>query len=451
MDYDHTTVPPPRGGSGLTQADERRWVVIDDDPTGTQAVTGAKILLEWTPVEIAAALVETRRPVHLLTNSRAFAPARARELVREAVVAALAADPDAQVLLRGDSTLRAHLLEEFLGVADAMALPSPPVLLLVPALPAAGRVTVGGVHFLERDGVRTPLHETEYAQDPALGYTTARLVEWAEQRSGGFFVRRHAYEVPLERLRREGGRAVRDALTAGAAEAPAVVAPDAVTLADLKSVAEGLKGAVDSGLAVVTRCAPTFVGIIGGHLATAELAPPRGRRVLVACGSFVSTSTRQLESLLARYPHSLVTLDPSAAASDDGGALAAAEAAAEASRLLDSGPLAVVATDRPPDVGTTFETAFAVAEMLARTVAAIDPPPDVVIGKGGITSAVIAEVGLTARAASVLGPVAAGVALWRVDDLPYVVFPGNVGSDTALAELVDRVLDQPQEAAWSSR
>ena len=58
-------------------------------------------------------------------------------------------------------------------------------LLLVPALPASGRVTVGGVHMLERDGARVPLHETEYARDGALSYSSADLAAWADERSGG--------------------------------------------------------------------------------------------------------------------------------------------------------------------------------------------------------------------------------------------------------------------------
>ena len=40
----------------------------------------------------------------------------------------------------------------------------------------------------------------------------------------------------------------------------------------------------------------------------------------------------------------------------------------------------------------------------------------------------------------VIGPVVAGVSLWRAGDLEYLVVPGNVGDDDLLAELVDLVL-----------
>ena len=80
-------------------------------------------------------------------------------------------------------------------------------LLLVPALPAAGRVTIGGVHMLERDGERVPLDRTEYARDGALAYSDADLGRWAEERSGGRFVAGEAVTIPLERLRRSTGAA----------------------------------------------------------------------------------------------------------------------------------------------------------------------------------------------------------------------------------------------------
>jgi uncharacterized protein YgbK (DUF1537 family) len=40
----------------------------------------------------------------------------------------------------------------------------------------------------------------------------------------------------------------------------------------------------------------------------------------------------------------------------------------------------------------------------------------------------------------VLGPLVDGVALWRLESgVPYVVFPGNVGTDRTLLEVVDMI------------
>ena len=153
-------------------------VVLDDDPTGVQTLAGIRVLLAWDPARIRAAL-DGRRAVHLVTNTRALPVASVQPLVEGAASAAVEGVPTARIVLRGDSTLRGHLLEEYLGVRSVIAPAGWPSLLLVPALPSAGRVTVGGVHFFEREGVRTPLHETEYARDGVFAYGSARLLDWA--------------------------------------------------------------------------------------------------------------------------------------------------------------------------------------------------------------------------------------------------------------------------------
>ena len=163
-------------------------IVLDDDPTGTQAVADTPVLLQWDADRVAKAAAAAPA-VHLLTNSRAFAPARAGAVVRDAAEAAVEAFGRPRLLLRGDSTLRAHLLEEYQAVAEARFGGRPVPILLVPALPAAGRVTVGGVHFIERDGIRVPLHETEYARDGGFAYSDASLLGPREERSGGLFPR----------------------------------------------------------------------------------------------------------------------------------------------------------------------------------------------------------------------------------------------------------------------
>ena len=123
------------------------------------------------PARVRAALAG-RPSVHLITNTRALPAERVCRFIADATRAALEGAPGAAVVLRGDSTLRGHSLEEYLGVRDVVAPAGRPVLLLAPALPSAGRVTVGGVHLFDRDGRRTALHETEYARDGVFAYST---------------------------------------------------------------------------------------------------------------------------------------------------------------------------------------------------------------------------------------------------------------------------------------
>lgn len=423
---------------------KRQLVVLDDDPTGAQAMSGVPMLLSWSPGTLEAA-AETRAPaIHLLTNTRAYPPDRAYDVTLSGAVAAAETFDNPRILLRGDSTLRGHLKEEYLAVCDAAYRGQHRVLLLVPALPPAGRITVGGVHLLEHNGLRQPLHETEYARDPSFGYKDARLLQWAEDRTGDLLSRDAGEEIPLSELRDRGGPAVAESLVrldrAGGA---ATCAPDAETIADLEAIAEGLEEAETGGVEVVVRSAPTFVGVLAGNLAREHVPPPApAKRVLVVCGSFVPLSTRQLETLLAAHPGTLVEANlEHLAARDASGEVERLARVAES--LMSERGLAIVATPRKR-VDVDLEAGERMAVNLARVIGRLSAPPDVVVAKGGITSAVTVKEGLGATSAWVAGPLVDGVSLWSVrlasgQEVPYVVFPGNVGTEETLVTVVEKI------------
>jgi uncharacterized protein YgbK (DUF1537 family) len=64
-------------------------VVIDDDPTGSQTVHGCPLLLRWQAPDLAAALRHPSPLMFVLANTRALAPAEARQRVGQ-IAAALA-------------------------------------------------------------------------------------------------------------------------------------------------------------------------------------------------------------------------------------------------------------------------------------------------------------------------------------------------------------------------
>jgi uncharacterized protein YgbK (DUF1537 family) len=323
------------------------------------------------------------------------------------------------------------------------------VLLLVPALPAAGRFTRGGVHWLRRDGRVVALHDNEYARDGGFAYRSSRLLDWAHERSDGWFAAKHGVEVGLAALRTRGGDAVVDALTeAWERGVPAVCAPDAETLEDLQLIAAGLRRACECGARAIIRCAPAFAGVLSGTLAEGWVAPPSGQGgVLVVCGSYVPATTRQLEALAASRGLEPIEVDPRVLAGSGATVDAAVrEAGRAAVAELDRTGLAVVATARARPPGTRgLESGMRIARNLALVVAAVGPHAGVVIAKGGITSAVTLEVGLGASAAWVAGPLLPGVALWQARcngrEVAYVVVPGNVGGPELLAHVVDLIAD----------
>jgi uncharacterized protein YgbK (DUF1537 family) len=422
-----------------------RVVVLDDDPTGVQTLGGIRVLLDWDPPRIADALA--RGPsVHLVTNSRALAPNAARERVADAAVAAFAASPGANLVLRGDSTLRGHLLEEYQAVQRVVAPGRWPPLLLVPALPAAGRVTRAGIHLIERDGTAVPLHETEYASDADFSYTNSRLVKWAEARSRGFFAAENGRELDLFELRNRGPAAVTQLLQEAwrRRDAPIVIAPDAETDNDLRMIAGGYAAAIRAGVPAIVRCSPTFAGILTGTTAATFVdAPALGLgNAVVVCGSYVPTSIRQLDALRAVHPGIVVEADARALGRPEA-VTECHRVAAIVSSILRHGHLAVVATNRPATTRVPLELATRVAAGLAEIARLVVPPPKIVIAKGGITSAVTLRDGFGTTQAEVIGPVLAGVSYWRAQragrPLDYLVVPGNVGGEDLLVRLLELI------------
>jgi uncharacterized protein YgbK (DUF1537 family) len=425
------------------------WYVLDDDPTGAQALSGVRILLAWDGTHQTDLDDDGRDEdaVFLLTNSRAMSPGDAYAVVADAAryVQHRSLDPR-RILLRADSTLRGHVLDEYRAIRDVLYPGDSPPLLVVPALPAAGRITVGGTHYLARNGTRVALHDTEYAADPSLGYRSARLLDWADERSHGYFAAGNGAEIPLDELRENGPDYVALALARlASSQTPAVCAPDAVTESDLNTIALGYKQALQMGVDVVVRCSPTFVASVLGR-DTPEVArlPRAGKGVLVVCGSYVPTSTRQLARLIDLYPNALVELDTAILEDETGAGLK--RLALTVSEQLRHSRIAVLAT---PRIAAGWEDSTEVTQRmshaLASVVSQVAGDADVIVSKGGNTTADLVRSGLDGAEAWVVGPVSDGVMHWRLsnslgEQRDLVVVPGNVGDDELLASLVAALL-----------
>jgi len=423
-----------------------RVVVLDDDPTGTQAAAGARVLIDTSAPALRAWFADhPPQPVYLSTNTRALPPGQARDLVARVADVAATLWPGVQFVCRGDSTLRGHVREEYQGLAGGAA----PALLLAPAMPSAGRVTVGGRHYLVTADGRVPVAETEYARDPHFGYAESDLLCWAQQRSGGFFAAQRGVVLRLADLRDGGPPAVAAAAARVAREGePAVVACDAENDGDLAAIADGVRLAWQENGQVIVRCAPPLAALLTDAAAAGFCPPPTARRLLVVVGSYVRASTLQLAELSRRYPDRTALADLEALGRDPAGEQHRLAGLLE--RAWAQGPVAIMATPRVrADVGR--ESGLEIARGLAGVVAALPARPDAVVVRGGVTSAVMARFGLGAAQARVAGPVMPGVVLWRLDHaagrIPLLIAAGNIGQPGDLAALVSRIVDGPGPAA----
>lgn len=439
-------------------ASGRTLVVLDDDPTGTQSVADLPVLTRWTVADFEWAFAQHAPAVYVLTNTRSLDPAAAEKRNREVVRNALAAAGKAPLgfVSRSDSTLRGHFPLEPEVIADELAQAAgvrTDAVVIVPAFPDAGRVTIGGTHYM-RDGAGglTPVAETEFAQDATFGFTRSRLAEYVEEKSGGRYAARDVIVLDLGVIR---SGSVADML-AGATGGRPVVA-DIVTENDLRALALGLAEAERRGKNILYRVGPPFVrGRIGQEVRvplTAEEAfagrAPGAGGGLVVIGSHVGLTTRQFDVLRAEHPSAgVVELDVEkllagpageidAVADDVVAGLAGGDVVLHTSRTL-------VRADSPDESLRIARTvSAALVDVVRRTLA--QHPPRFVVAKGGITSSDVASEGLQIRHAIVRGPMLPGiVSLWEpvggpATGIPYVVFPGNVGDDRSLLDVV-RVL-----------
>ncbi len=99
------------------------------------------------------------------------------------------------------------------------------------------------------------------------------------------------------------------------------------------------------------------------------------------------------------------------------------------------------------DDEATLSIASRISDALVETVKALKTQPKYILAKGGITSSDIATKALGLRRAEVLGQILPGVPVWRTGpesrfpELPYIVFPGNVGQDDAITCIVRKLKD----------
>lgn len=407
-----------------------KTVVLDDDPTGTQSASGVRVLLK-TSAELIAQALGDEDSVYVQTNSRALDEAQAVVLVErlkaEVEEAAKQLGTEVQFVLRGDSTLRGHVFAE-----TDVFLSDDAVMLFVPAFPAGGRTTVHGVHLVQRGDEQVPAHQSEYAHDPVFPFQSGVLTEYVREKSN-----RAPVHIPQEVVRSGDLAEAFERAPAGS-----VILPDAETERDIVAIAAAVQTARRAGKDIVVRSASPLAAVLAGVGSDRLLEGPlidEYPRVLLVCGSHTDGATRQLAEVEKGWGEPVIL--PTDEALQNPTAAAARVTQAVRTRLVRS-PLAVLTTERRrKGEHGTLEHGARIMEALTCSVRSLLPDVEVIIAKGGITSAEVARIGAGAASARVMGQLLPGVSVWRMCDrtgreLLYVVVPGNVGSDRTLVDVL---------------
>lgn len=442
-------------------------IVLDDDPTGTQSVAGLPVLTRWEVTDLEWALSRGAPAVYVLTNTRSLSRDETercnREVVTNSLLAAAGFECTVRFVSRGDSTLRGHFPLETDVIAETLLEQGqPPVdgVLLVPAFPDAGRVTVEGVHYLAKPEL-CPIAETEFAKDKTFGYRSSTLADWVEEKSEGTYSAASVLLIDRATLR-QGPHAVAGRISQ--ATDGTIIACDAENEEDLRVLALSALMAEDSGAHLIFRSGPPFVRALIGQdihepLDDQHLLSPTNSGVhpggLIVVGSHVGLTGSQLQHLRQRYPESrVVTLDAQSVADANDGGCAIDEyiatlsaqvrgALAESDVILQTSRMLISSEDPERSLAIARSISAALVTVVEQSVAAVRPR--FIIAKGGITSSDVATKGLHIARATALGTLLPGlISLWRPEDgsavgTPFIVFPGNVGGESSLADVVDRL------------
>ncbi|HEV7350282.1 four-carbon acid sugar kinase family protein [Telluribacter sp.] len=433
-------------------SDSTTIVVLDDDPTGTQTVHNVPVLTTWDATALEEMFSQQVSLFYILTNSRAFSEGEAVAMNEDIgqLLHLLARQYDRRLLLisRSDSTLRGHFPAEVDALSRGYGLQNP-LTFLIPAFIEGGRYTINGVHYLMQEGRPVPVAETPFAQDPVFGYTHSDLTEWVMEKSGGAISPQQITRVQRQELT---GAALEQRVTELLDPELKVVIADAESYGDLTLVSELIKRLFEQGREVLVRSGASVVRTLG-NLETApmlrakELLDPRNHRGgLVVVGSFVPLSTRQVSYLMDQI--SLPAYVVSTRLGDEANLV---DLATTLEKHLERGETVLLYTQRSLQTGSTRAESMQIgqqySELLVSIIRRIKEVPAFVVAKGGITSSDIATRGLGIKKAMVKGQLIPGVSVWepgqdsRLSGFPYVVFPGNVGNDQALYEVVKKFLE----------
>ena len=232
---------------------------------------------------------------------------------------------------------------------------------------------------------------------------------------------------------------------------------NAIDYLDVAVFVTALIEAMNHGKEFLFRSAAALTKVIGGIadrplLTREDLVNTTNRNGgLIVVGSHVRRTTEQLERLRAAPDIVFVEFNQHLALDPPRFEAEQRRALAEVERHLRNGETVAFYTRRERlDLGAAdkeeeLRLSVRISDAVSGIVAGLSVRPNFIIAKGGITSSDVGTKGLGVRRALVMGQVLQGVPVWltgpesKFPNLPYVIFPGNVGDENALLDTVMKV------------
>ena len=446
-------------------ASKRVFVILDDDPTGSQTVHDIPVITDWSRESIEWGFKQGVNAFFILTNSRSLSKIDAEKLVAEVVkiVSTVAAELQStySFFLRGDSTLRGHFLQEIEIVKIAKRLESSrkQIVIFAPAYFEAGRITRGDSQLVWQDDSWVPVSETDYSRDSNFGYKNSNLEEYIQEKSkGSKSIKTQA--LSLESIRTQSPSELAESLINASPETMFII--NAEESRDLAIISLAATIAESAGVEIIYMGAPSLVSV---RIANSQRDPlvanelfdksSKEGRGLIVVGSHVSLTSLQVLQLRELLPpENFVELDIAPLLDVKTRENEVSRCINELKKILVTDE-AVLVTSRQEVKGNGDLSTIGISQLVANAVVDIsngalkESQISWILAKGGITSNDILTKVARMKRATVLGQLFPGiVSVWapssesntesqnQSSNFPVIVFAGNVGGQDSLKDAV---------------
>ena len=350
------------------------------------------------------------------------------------------------VISRGDSTLRGHYPSEVealeIGLGCTVC-----VNILIPAFFEGGRFTIGDIHYVKQNGSMIPSAQTAYAKDKVFGYRHSDLKEWVEEKTQGAVPATEIISFSIDELRTQSMESITQKLNS--CEPGTTCLVNAADYHDLQVFTLAL---LNAHIAPICRTAASFVAALLALppkplLQKKDLIGNDLYGGLMVIGSYVPKTTQQLQNIEQHANLNLIELDARAIlnAKKETNFLLR-QYSDRINDLIKNGEDVVLYTSRDLIAANTTKENLSIGRRISgfitEIIGQLKVCPKYLMAKGGITSSDIATKALGVKRAMVKGQILPGVPVWtlgkesKFQGMPYIIFPGNVGNDSAIKELI---------------
>jgi len=440
---------------------KRKIIVLDDDPTGIQTVHSIPVYTSWDFSTLRQIMEDKHKLIYILTNSRALTSVETqrlhKQLARDLKLVALEEGKKFLLISRSDSTLRGHYPLENKTIYNELTKDEKiDGEIIIPFFLEGGRFTFNDIHYIKEGDVLVPIGQTEFARDSVFGYKSSNLKEWIEEKTAGQYPAGQVISISLNMLRAKDIKGVLHKLLEIKNFNKVIV--NAVEYTDIKVFLIALSESINKGKNYLFRTAASFVQVIGGinpkPPLTKETLYPKGKPSmpgLIIIGSYVQKTTRQMKKLAELSNLIWVEWDVSQVKTQECLRAEIDRVASEVKKGFNFEKDVCIYTSREyyrsnsQDQNNDKDLIFSsrISNGLVKVIQALKIRPGFLVAKGGITSSDIGVKGLNVRRAMVMGQIQPGIPVWKLGSesrfpgLPYIIFPGNVGTDDTLKKVIE--------------